>query len=942
MVNVAGSRPLVGRGRELRSLGNLAETAKRGRASFLVVEGEPGIGKTAFLDRACELAKQAGFTVRRGQGEELDRERPFGLVADALGLPAAAMEAPASAATSADLRFQVIERICELAEERAETSPLALAADDVHWADPSSLLALYRLSRRLAHLPFLLLLTCRPLPRRPELTRLVAVLVEQGGVRLTLQLLSRAELVEVAAHVAGVEVGPTLERELLRTGGNPLFARELVQALLEEGALEIHDGTGELTRRPDPSPSLRLTILRRMTFLGDETLELLKLASVLGESFSLDELATVGGRAPAAVLGPLRQATDGGIVSDVDGRLAFRHDLVREALYLDLLPAVRKSLHLQAGRALATAGAPARRVAVHLSLGAEHGDAEAVAWLKRAGQELASQAPSVTIELLERALELAPRDDAIRTELSVALIRPLVWTGSLARAEAVARERLAEGADPEVSARLRLTLASLFFLQYRLPELEQLCVETLALSELAPAERGHFLALAVMPAIARGDLDRALVLAGDAARAGRNVGSIFAVPAENTGGIVARLQGRFREAVEFGGRAVEAARVAVARDRDLGLSPRQILGNAHVFQSWNLLAADRLEEASSSLHAAMAEYEQIGAVAYVNLCHRGLAQAAFLAGRWDDARAELEIASQLEDETQSQGLDTHQADPSLILALHQGRLEQARCALDRLEQTLPPEQWRRGNLWFLPTKAAVLVAGGDDEAALEALEDQCRRAHEIGVLPDYRLFGRCLVRLALTRGRRDLAEHATAGAVELSRRAGRLATTEGNALLCCGLLEDDPESIAAAVAAYREGPRPLHFAAACEDAGEIYARRGRRDDAVAVLSEALEIYRGVDGSRDAARVTSRLRTLGANTGARGSRKRASVGWASLTPAEQRVARLVAEGLSNPEIGGRLFISRRTVSTHLAHIFRKLGISSRTQLAVIAAHEEGVT
>jgi DNA-binding CsgD family transcriptional regulator len=137
------------------------------------------------------------------------------------------------------------------------------------------------------------------------------------------------------------------------------------------------------------------------------------------------------------------------------------------------------------------------------------------------------------------------------------------------------------------------------------------------------------------------------------------------------------------------------------------------------------------------------------------------------------------------------------------------------------------------------------------------------------------------------------------------------------------------------VDAYAQDPRPLELALAAEDAGVACARHGEVDSAVPLLAQALAGYESLEAGRDTARAEARLRDLGVRRGRRGARRRPPTGWESLTPTEHRVVDLVVEGLSNPKIGERLFISRRTVQTHLAHVFTKLGISSRTQLAAEA-------
>ena len=156
----------------------------------------------------------------------------------------------------------------------------------------------------------------------------------------------------------------------------------------------------------------------------------------------------------------------------------------------------------------------------------------------------------------------------------------------------------------------------------------------------------------------------------------------------------------------------------------------------------------------------------------------------------------------------------------------------------------------------------------------------------------------------------------------------------GAALRCRGLVEDDAEILQAAVDAYAGSPRRPELALASEDAGAAFARQGLLDRARPLLDQAIVIYEGLDAARDLARAEAVLRGAGIRRGRRGKRGRPQYGWQSLTETEQTVASLVAEGLSNPQIGDRLYVSRRTVQTHLAHVFTKLDLTSRTQLAAV--------
>jgi DNA-binding CsgD family transcriptional regulator len=180
------------------------------------------------------------------------------------------------------------------------------------------------------------------------------------------------------------------------------------------------------------------------------------------------------------------------------------------------------------------------------------------------------------------------------------------------------------------------------------------------------------------------------------------------------------------------------------------------------------------------------------------------------------------------------------------------------------------------------------------------------------------------------------------------KRAQDLATTSeslaatapidsltGTAQLCRGLADDDPDLLLAAAGSFRRVRWPLYEAQAHEEAATILARRRRTSEARAALDRAMTLYTGLDAAWDIARADARLRQEGIRRGVRGPRKRPRHGWEALTDTENRVAQLVAEGRSNPDIAARMFLSRRTVQSHVSSILTKLSINSRVELAVIS-------
>ena len=247
-------------------------------------------------------------------------------------------------------------------------------------------------------------MACRPLPRPPELSRLLDTLTEAGGRHLCLDALGDDAITELAASKLEAEPGPGLRARLDGAAGNPFFVIELLDALADEGMITVEANVAESTTVVEPPPSLRMTVLRRLASLSPPGLDLLRTASLLGGSFSAAQLALVTGRPLLDVLADLKEPTVSGFVTASGETFAFRHDVVREALYLEHPSAVRKGLHLHIGRALAAAGAPPAEVANHLALGAEFGDREAVAWLRRAAREVRSRAPAMAAPLLERGI----------------------------------------------------------------------------------------------------------------------------------------------------------------------------------------------------------------------------------------------------------------------------------------------------------------------------------------------------------------------------------------------------------------------------------------------------------------------------------------------------------------------------------------------------------
>jgi len=238
--------------------------------------------------------------------------------------------------------------------------------------------------------------------------------------------------------------------------------------------------------------------------------------------------------------------------------------------------------------------------------------------------------------------------------------------------------------------------------------------------------------------------------------------------------------------------------------------------------------------------------------------------------------------------------------------------------------------------WGAWVAGLLAEAQGNYQEAYGALDVAWTMATPLRYYLGYRWFGPDLVRMALATDHRDRATAVTEEVEEAARRSN-VATARASALRCRGMLDADPDLLVAAAGDFRRGGRIVDAALTAEEAAHALGRAARTADAVNLVGEALATYQRVGATRPAARAIALLRSLGAPIGrrARGQR-RPSTGWESLTDTENSVVALVGTGLTNRQIGEQLFVSHRTVETHVSHVFQKLGLSSRAQLSAEAA------
>ena len=474
-----------------------------------------------------------------------------------------------------------------------------------------------------------------------ELDRLAVAVEVAGARRLALRGLAEEAVRELVAEAVTAEPGPRLMAEMSGAAGNPLFVTELLAALAQEGAITTAGGRAEVAKMALP-PTLRLTILRRLSFLPGETLQALQAASILGSAFSLTDLATVTGRTALGLAAALTEAIRAAVLQDDGGHLRFRHDLIRDAIYEDFPLSVRRALHREAGQRLAVTHAPALQVAEHLSRGAGTGDAEAITWLARAAREAAATSPDVAADLMERAIGLMDPADPGRDGMLAEQASSLMWAGRISAAKTMCRTLLerAHTGEAEGHARLCLGYALVAQSQHRdaLPELER-AAESPVLTE---AERAGAQAWAGYARLAMADLDGASTTARQALFGG--TGDPLATSAAMaTQALVTVHRWHPAGALEIIDGAVRLA------DQSPGRQGHRF--PIHITRGFILTELDRLDEARSTLDIGRRIGEELGIGWQLPNYQVISAVTRFLAGEWDDAIAEVEAARELADET---------------------------------------------------------------------------------------------------------------------------------------------------------------------------------------------------------------------------------------------------------------------------------------------------
>ena len=915
-------RELIGRDDELAILADFMGGVDRWPGA-LVLEGDAGIGKTALWEAGVEAAEAAGYIVLAARPAEVETKIAHTVLRDLLEpwfaeispqLPAPqrrALEAAlllSDAGVGAD-RGAIGVATLSVLRALASRRPIAVALDDAQWIDAPSASALTFAARRLDKLPVALLLAVRS-DAEAGLPALVAALPDERVRRVRVGPLSLGALHALIRLRFGTTFPrPVLGRLHKTSGGNPFYALELTRALGRRG------GRAELGSELPVPRSLRALVEERLAALPAETHELLVHAAALAQpSLHLLEAAF-----DADAEADLQPAVEAQVVELDDTRIAFAHPLLASVLLSALSAPERRRVH---GR-LAEVVRDSEARAHHLALATDRPDVAVADALERAAAlALSRGAPDTAAELLEQARSLTPSDRAEdRRRRTVRAAGFHLEAGATMRAEELLEEAVATSPSGTLRAEALLRLS---WVRGYKDSMATVDVLTEALREAEGDMR------------LRSEIEDALAwashMSGDLETAVRHARSSVDL-AESLGGGPFLARGLANLALlEFlQGRGVDSALLERALALEAESADLRIIGQP----SWLLAMLDvwtgefdAARTKLSTLHRRAAETGDESAIPYIlNLQSR----LAWAEGDW--TRAE-----RLVDEALAAALRNVQ-DPERAFALatkglvaaHRGRIDAAREIIDEglalAAQTgmLPAELELRAISGFLELSVGDFAAA---EAQLAPLRRDLAVAgvHEPAVIA-FR-FHQNEIEALVGLGRLDEAAQLVEELEERGRRLDRpwaLATAgRGRALLCNarGDLQGALAAADGAVHAHARLAEPFELARTLLALGIVQRRLRRNRAARESLEAGLGRFTAVGASLWVEKARDELARVGGRVGSPGR----------LTPAEGRIAALVAQGRSNKEVASELYISVHTVEAALTRVYSKLGVRSRTQLA----------
>ena len=911
---------LYGRDEERAKIGALLDDARVSRSGALVIRGEAGIGKSALLEDARARAGDMHVLAARGVGSEA--ELPFAALhqllrpalthVDALPTPQATAlrSALGLAEGGGQERFLVFSACLSLLSELAEERPVLCLVDDAHWLDAASSDALQFVARRLDAEGIVLLFAAREGESRVfEAADIRSVTLRGLGVDAAVALLERV----------GIQAAPIVrERLLAQTGGNALALVELPTALSERQL----SGDEPL---PDVLPmthQLEKVFYERVRRLPDAT-RLVLLVAAADDSETVGVVTRAGERLGAGA-GALDAAEHAGLVLVHRTRLEFRHPLIRSAVYGAATSSEQRAAHQALAEVLADDGDQDRR-AWHLAASTIEPDEEVVRALEEAAVRSAERAGHMAAaKALTRAAELSA-DPGRRGRCLVRAATNLSLAGRDEHAVAIAKQALQVVEEPELRAELAHIRELAAVRSGRPHDVVPVLVD--AARNVAPSNPAMAMQLLVDAADAvwnGGDREGYLDVTRLAATVARPAGDVTSrMFADSLAGFGAMIRGDTAEGVRLLG--------AVAMWGDATDEPRQVVWASYAAQ-W-LGDEERfgvLIDRAARLARTRGELGILADALGMRAGQRALTQ------QFEEAAIAATEALQLARELGAQNLELYPLAALGIVSAVRGLDDEARKHADRVLELANANGLRLRASMAVYAIALVDLGRARWAQALEGLDSLLEGGSRSldpfagHIFPDK-------IEAAVRASRPEVAKaalplfEAWVGYSGAPSAQPRLAVSR--ALLAEG---DEATQHFEEARALGAQARPFDFGRTQLLYGEHLRRVGRRADARIQLRAALDAFERLRAEPWAERARGELRASGET-----ARRRDPNTVDQLTPQELQIARFVAQGLANKEVASQLFLSPRTIDSHLRNVFAKLGIKSRTQLARLPLDDVGL-
>ncbi|MCK0093622.1 hypothetical protein HCA61_24210 [Rhodococcus sp. HNM0563] len=853
----------------------------------LALVGSIGLGKTTVLrEIACALDD---VRVVATTADELDSCSPSSVVGRLF---------LAGAGATPDMK--ILGYNIDNLDAIYADGPVALVVDDAHLADGESLALLHRISAVSARLPLTVILAYRRVPERMALTMFAA---QPHARTIELAPLDSEEVAAVVRLHLGGDPAPDLIRYLGQAGGNPLHVGQLVDLLASREHTTVDTESGLITLRGtevELSDQLGQSIRSHLSCLSPRVRDLVQVLAVADGPMGVEELADIGGEAPARCAGAVAAAVDAGVLrwSD-DGDLDFVAPAYRQIVYDTVAPGIRRLLHHAVAESLARGGGSAARLSAHR----ERADAP--------GTFVPSRQPS-SVQTFG-AFDSDELAATVRGNPTLARAAVLAESGRF-RAAAELADGVLETAHDERTFALMVSLTSHTVLG-DVPR-ARASIDELLRSSLPPETRGWFEQYREWLALIGG----AEPLLGDAPAPPAAGQELADFGLDTIGpGVHAVLSGDATLGLEWFERGEQAASGHGVLDRETSV--------AGAWAMWASLYVHGPIAALARRTAVPRRAHTMAEMWLLPLHHSVTASTLFTLGRWDEAIAACDDALVVAAQTDS-GWTSCAVGTAALVDVHRGDLESAERRL---------RMWEAGNtprMFGLPDieygRAELWSALGEHERAEESAAQAWRLAVDGGRLVWALRFAPHIARIAVQT--RDRGLFAQVYEVVQEIRADRSPAIAPTTEFVEALSKGDHVGLAEVADTFAAGGDAVAELAALEEAACAAAASAKRDQAHVHARRAHDLAVHLGARTVADRIASRVRECGVPLGAVGSRRTAQTGWESLTVAERRVAILVGEGLTGPQIAVRLRISPRTVQTHVSHALAKLGLRSRVGLA----------